>query len=147
MLERINKTKEQIETEIKNSQNIKRKRSIIMDTFYPALMEATVSVDEAKALIQALGSSLMSEALRTMRERKFSEISEAVLNVLTKDERKEEIKNLLSTLENESLFDAREIIEGMTNAIEMMIREEMQGRKLDSLKADWTKYLNGGDVK
>lgn len=143
-----NKSKEQIANEMKASQNIKRKRSIIMDNFYPALMEATVSVDEAKALVQAMGSTLMGEVMKTMRERKFSEILEDVHKILCADgERKEEVRKLLESVKDESLFDAREIIEGMTNAIEMMIREEMSGRKLDTLKADWTKYLNSGNLK
>jgi hypothetical protein len=143
-----NKSKEQILDEMQRSQSIKRKRTIIMDNFYPALIEATISVDEAKALVQAMGSSLMGEVMKTMRERKFSEISTNVHKILCSDgQREEEIKKLLATLEGESLFDAREIIEGMSNAIEMMIREEMSDRKLDTLKADWTKYLNSGNLK
>lgn len=142
MEKRINKTKEQIELEMRNTQNLKRKRSIIMDTFYPALIEATVSVEEAESLVQAMGASIMGEVLKEAQQKKFSEISPKLLDILAKDERREEIKKLLATLEGETLFDAREIIEGMTNAIKMMVREEMQGRKLDTLKADWTKYLN-----
>jgi hypothetical protein len=57
-------------------------------------------------------------------------------------ERKDEIQTLLNTLKGENLFVAREIIEGMTRAIETMIVEEMRSRKLDTLKIGWDRYLN-----
>lgn len=127
----------------KNKEEVARKRTIIVDQFYPALIEATVSVDEAKALISALGSLVMEDTLRTMRERRFVDIKEILIEQLCKDgERKEGITKLLETLKDENLFTAREIIEGMTKAIEAMVTEELRGRKLDTLKTNWEGYLN-----
>lgn len=143
MSKRVNKTKEEIAHQMKNQQEIARKRKIIVEGFFPALVEATVSVDEAKMLIQAMSTLLMESVLKTMKERKFSEIEVELLERLCpNDERKEEVKKLLSTITGENLFVSREIIEGMTRAIDTMILNDMKGRKLDTLNADWDKFLN-----
>lgn len=136
-------TKEDLERQEANKKEIARKRVVIVEKFYPALIEATVSVDEAKALINALGTLLMEDTLRTMRERKFADISQSLQDMLCRDgERVPEIKKLLETLHGENLFVAREIIEGMTRAIEAMVTEELRGRRLDTLKPHWEAYLN-----
>lgn len=140
---RVNKTKEQLVKEAENKKEVSRKRTLIVDSFYPALVKATISIDEAKALIQAMGSLVMERVLDTMRERKFSDISEQLLKSLTTDgERLEEIKALLATLEGENLFVSREIIEGMIRAIDAMITEEMRDRNLGTLKTNWEGHLN-----
>lgn len=137
------KSKDQLIHEAENKKEIARKRKLIVEEFYPALIAATISVDESKALISALGSFMMEEVLKTMRERKFSEIGKILLDKLTSDgQRVDEIARLLNTLADENLFVAREIIEGMTQAISVMITQEMQNRTLDTLQANWGEYLN-----
>jgi len=140
---KVTKTKQEIAKQMSNQHEVARKRSLIVDEFYPALIKATVSVDEAKALISAMGTLLMEQVLKTMKERKFSDIAMDLQNILCTDgERKDEIGSLLATLANENLFVAREIIEGMTAAIEASIREEMRIRTLATLKTNWEQYLN-----
>lgn len=122
---------------------VSRKHDIVVDKFFPALIDATVSVDEAKMLIQSCSSLLMEEVLQTMQERRFKDISAKLLKRLCPEgERKDEIEKLLKILEPENLFVAREIIEGMTRAIDQMISDEMRERKLGTLKADWDRMLN-----
>src|SRR6187549_1775103 len=106
------KTKEEIAREME----VARKGKIVVHTFYPALTAATVSIDEAKMLLRAISTLMMEEVMKTMKERKFADISPAILKVLTEDgERIEEIKELLAVFEKENLFVSREIIEGMSN--------------------------------
>lgn len=136
-------SKEQILADMARKKEVNRKKKLIVESFYPALVESTVSVDEAKGLISAMGSLLMNEVLKTMKERQFAEISKTLLTTLCGDGQKmEEVKKLLETLESENLFVAREIIEGMTRAIDTMIHEDMRERKLDTMKPDWDRYLN-----
>lgn len=136
---RANKTEEQLVKDME----VARKRKIVVDKFYPALINASVSVDEAKMLIQATSTLLMEEVLKTMQERKFSDISGILLKKLSPEgERLAEIAELLAVLDGENLYVAREIIEGMTRAIEQMIGDEMRSRNLDTLKADWERMLN-----
>lgn len=140
---RVRKTREQIKKELNNKAEVARKRTIIVDNFYPALIKATVSVDESKMLIQAMGSLIMEQVLSTMKQRSFKDIKDILIETLCPNgERKEEITALISTLEEENLYVAREIVEGMTRAIDTMVAKELQGRTLDTLKADWESYLN-----
>lgn len=133
------RTKEQIERDME----VARKRKIVVEQFYPALLEATISIDEAKMLNQSIAALLMEEVLHTMRERKFDEIyNRLVKKLCPNDDRLLQIEKLLNTVRNENLFVAREIIEGMNRAIEQMIYDELKSRKLDTLKADWERYLN-----
>lgn len=140
---KIPRTKEQLIQEAENKKEISRKHHLIVDSFYPALINATISVDEAKALIHVMGSLIMEEVLKTMKFRRFSEVTESLHQHLAKDgERSKEIRILLESLNGENLFVAREIIEGMSKAIGAMEVAEMRTRNLSTLKADWEIYLN-----
>lgn len=133
------RTKEQIERDTE----IARKRKIVVTQFYPALVEATSSVDEAKMLLQSIASLTMEEVLNTMKERKFTEILDRVLKKLTPDDiRLLQVEKLLETMRYENLFVAREIVEGMQRAISQMQHDEDKARPLDALKPDWDRYLN-----
>ncbi len=137
------KGKKELEWELAKKKEIFRKREIVVNKFYPALIKATVSVDEAKALIQAMSTLLMENVLQTMKERQFADITSSLHTKLCTDgERTKEISELLQTLDGENLFVAREIIEGMTRAISAMETAEMRERSLDTLKTRWDEYLN-----
>jgi len=128
---------------MKRKQEISRKRAVIVDKIYPALVEATISIDEAKMFIQAFSSVIMEQVLGWMKERQFAEILPAVLERLSPDgERREALARLLATVENENIFVAKELVEGVTRAIDQMIHDELKGRKLDTLKPEWDRYLN-----
>jgi len=136
---KVERTKEEIAREME----VQRKGKIVVNTFYPALVNATVSVDEAKMLVRAIATLMMEEVMKTMKERKFGEITPQLLKVLTTDgERVDEIKELLATLEDESLFVSREIIEGMNNAIEQMVQDDLKVKKLSDFTPDWARMLN-----
>lgn len=133
------RTKEQLMRDIE----VARKRKIIMTEFYPALIQATVSVDEAKMLLQATVSLIMEEVLSTMKERKLSEIYPRLLKKLCPEGvRQLEIEKWLGTIQGENLYVARELIEGATRAISQMLHDEELNRKLDTLTPDWNKMLN-----
>lgn len=137
------KSREELVHDFKRKEEVARKGKIVVDHFYPSLIEATVSIDEAKMLIQSVTSLIMAEVLGTMKEKKFSEIMPSLIEKLCPDnERKEEVTKLLETVKDENIYVAREVIEGMSRAIETMINDEMKDRKLDSLKADWPKMIN-----
>lgn len=131
-------TKEQLQRQMENE----RKGKIIVNQFFPALIDATISIDEAKMFLSAATSLIMEEVMQAMRERKFSEIRKRLVKKLCPDdERVIQVEKLLTIFDDETLFVSREIIEGMKAAIEQMIIGELQTRKLDTLKPDWKKYL------
>lgn len=133
------RTKAEIERDTERA----RKRKIVVDKFYPALIKATISIDEAKMLLQAIASLTMEEVLKTMQLIKFNDIYDRVLKKLTPDDQKLlQVEELLETIRNENLFVAREIVEGMQRAITQMQHDEDKGRTLDTLTPDWDRYLN-----
>lgn len=117
---------------------IQGQRTLAKDKFYPALVGATVSVDESKMLLQSISSLIMEEALQVLKDRKVSDIKDKLLKRLCPDgAREKEVNKLIDVFLGETLFDTKAQIEGMTNVIDFMIRKEMQGRTLNSFEPDW----------
>lgn len=134
------KTKEQIAREME----VKRKRAIVVNKYWPALTKATISVDEARMLVSVTSSFIMEAVMESMKTRKFSEIKEQVFKKLCPDgERKEEIAALLDVFDQESLLVSREIIEGAKAVIDQILIDESRKRTLESfLPVDWGRMLN-----
>lgn len=139
----VRTTQEIIADELR-AKEIRRKRAIIVDKFYPNLIKATVSVEEAKSLVSAMTQLIYGEAMKVMRTMKMSDIKEELIKVLCQDgQRTEEIKELIDSLGDETLFTSRGLIEGMTGALNKAQQEYMQKKNLVDLPMDWDKYLNG----
>lgn len=133
------RTKEQIIRD----EEVARKRKIVVEEFYPALIEATISIDESKMLLQAATSLIMEEVLNTMKERTLDEIYARLVKKLCPEGiRQLQIEKWLETVRKENLYVARELIEGATRAIAQMLHDEEKNRKLDTLNPEWDKYLN-----
>jgi hypothetical protein len=136
------KSKEEIMYDLKRSREIARKREIVVDHLYPSLVEATVSVDEAKFLVQAINTSLMEQVLGWMKEKNFKDLMEPIIKQLCPEgEREAEITKMFSALENENVFTAKELISGMSNVLEQMSLEILRDKKLSELTPDWNKML------
>ncbi len=131
-----NKTKEEIATQMKREQKAKRLRSFIKEKFYPALIEASTSIDDAKFLLGSFSNMLMENFLAQMKEIKFVE-----LNLPAKLDKKSkqfpQYAKLLSLFDDQNVFEARELIEGMKNEVNMFVDNEMKERKLDTLKTNF----------
>lgn len=136
------KSKEELIYDLKRSREISRKREIVVDHLYPGLVDSTISIDEAKFLIQAINNSLMEQVLGWMKEKDFKDLVGPIIEQICPDgERAEEITKMLSALENENVFTAKELISGMTNVIEQMSLEILRDKKLSDLTPDWDKML------
>ncbi len=118
------------------------KKDFIKNKFYPALVGATTSVDEAGFLLQAMVALVMEEAMETLRAKHMKEIRNKIIKKLCPEhEREVEISHLVELFDKQTLFDARANLEGMKAVVEQMKIEDMQGRSLSTLKANWDKYL------
>ncbi len=132
------KTKEELEREMK----LEAGRKLIIERFFPALKEATVSVDEATMLLGAACSLIMEEAMEALKTTKMDAVRNRIVKKLCpNDERLIQIENLIKIFDNQSLFEARGHFESMKACIEQMKMDEMRSRKLDTLKEDWDRYL------
>lgn len=133
---RINKTKEEIVKGLKDVKEVKRMRSFVKDKFYPQLLTASSSIDDAKFLLTSLANMLMDKFLSQMKEKKFKELSlETMLDPA--HAKHEEYLKILKLFEDENVYVARELIEGMRGEIEMMINAELKERKLETLKTNF----------
>lgn len=132
-------SKEDLQRDIKREQN----RRLIMTEFYPALVEATESVDEASMLLQAGASLIMQEAMEIMNAKKMKEVKGRLIKQLCpNDERLLQMEKLIGIFDGMSLFEARGHFESMKAVVEQMKIDEFRGRKLDTLKPDWERYLH-----
>ena len=134
----IPRTKEEIRRDFERAQN----RKLIIERFFPALEEATISVDEASALLQACTALIMAEAMNTLKAMKVKDIRSALVNGLApNDERLLQIEKLIEIFEDMTLFEARGHFESMKAVIQQMQMDEMRNRKLGSLTQNWDRYL------
>ena len=133
-------TKESLANEMRLNQS----RALIKDKFYPALQEATESVDEAQMLMQAAVSLIMEEAMETLRTTKIKDIrSRLVSKLAPNDERLLQIEKLIDVFKDSSLFETRGHFESMRAVINQMQQDEMRSRKLDTFIPNWDRYLHG----
>lgn len=133
---RKNKTKEEIEADMKRIAEVKRLRSLVKDTIYPAVVEASISIDDSKFLLHSFSTMMMDKFLESMKEVKFTDLK-LVDRLDPKAPKHAEYVKLLALFGNETVFTARELIEGMKMEIEMMISNEMKERKLETLKTNF----------
>lgn len=133
---RRNKTKEELLLDLKKNEKFMAKMKFTKEKFFPALIEATDSVEDATIFLGSINTILMEEFLGFMKEKKFSDLN--LVNKLDqKDENYEKYKALLSLFDEMNVFEAKDLIEGMKNEINLFIQEEMKNRKLDSLPTRW----------
>lgn len=119
-----------------------RKKLVVKEKLFPALVGATVSIDEAKMLLQSLSGLIMEDSLIILKEKKIEAILDRLVKKLCPDgEREKEVRELLVTLSAETLYDAKVLVEGLSNSIEYMLQSELKDRTLNSLEPDWDKIL------
>ncbi len=123
-------------------QENKEKREFVINQFFPALRDATISVDEAGFLLQAATALIMEEAMETLKSTRMRDIrSRVVKKLCPNDERLLSIEHLVTLFDGQTLFEARGNMEGMKNVIEQIKIDEMKGKTLGDLKVDWERYL------
>ncbi len=118
-------------------------RQFVKEKFYPALVNATKSVDEASMLLQAITALIMEEAMAVLKEKNMKEIRNRIIKKLDPDsERGLSMETLVTLFDKQTLFKARSYIEGMKAVLEQMKIEDMQSRGLETLKPNWERFLN-----
>ena len=133
-MKRINKTKDEI---LKDSVEIietKRQRVIIKEKVYPLLLTDSLNIDDAKMMCGATVAALKAAFNKQMLKQLVEDL-DIKAKVADKPEN-ERFKKLIEIFENETIYTACQLLEGIQNAIESFQREESIKRKLDTLKAD-----------
>lgn len=108
----------------------------IKEKFWPALNDATDSIEDAQMFLQGFNAALMQSFLAAMKEKKFGEYS-LVDKLDPKHEKIEAQKKLVALFDEYTVFDAKGLIEGMTNEINTFIQDEKKKRPLATLHPTW----------
>ena len=130
------RSKEQILADLKANEKFQEKMTFIKTKVYPALCEATRSIDDASQNLSIINSIIMEKFLGFMKEKTMKDIS-IYTNLSEKDEKYEELKAFLSLFDDYTVFDTKDILEGLKNEITLFITEENKTRKLADLKTKW----------
>lgn len=133
---RAQKSKEQIIADLKSNEEFKRKMTFTREVFWPALQEASLSIEDAQNLLYGFNTTIMQEFLSFMKEKTIKDLKlEDKLSVMS--DKYEANKHLLAIFNDLSVFEAKELIEGMKNEISLWISDEMRGRPLATLNSRW----------
>lgn len=133
------KTAQELNIELRREEN----KRFIKEKFYPAVAAATVSVDEATALLQAAGELIMAEAMNVMKTTKIKDVKNIIVRKLApNDERLLEIEALVGLFDEMTLFDTRSNLEHMKAVVEQMKIDAMRKTTLKDMEPDWDRYLN-----
>lgn len=137
---RAQKSKEELIAQMKSNVDFQKKMAFVRGKFWPALLEASTSIDDASTLLSGFNTTIMQEFLGMMKQKKMSELQLGVKLDATSDKFLENQK-LLELFEEMSVFEAKEMIEGMRNEIAQFQLDEMRERPLSSLKTKWIDEL------
>lgn len=131
-----NKSREEILAEMKARPEFLEKLAFVKDQFYPALIKATDNVEDAVQRLAVMNSFLMESFLGIMKEKKFGELKlQEKLSPL--DPKYQENKDMLDLLNEKSVFDAKDIMEGLKAEIELFKRDMFTKMELKDLVAVW----------
>lgn len=133
---RKNKSKEELLAELKNNVQFKEKLAFVREKFYPALTKATDNVESAINHLAIMNSFLMESFLGFMKEKKFSELKlQDKLSPL--DPKYQENVDFLNLLNDKTVFEAKDLMEGLRAEIELFKRDYFMKMPMNDLPAKW----------
>lgn len=133
---RVVKSKQEVIAELKKNAVAMASLTFIKEKFYPALLEASVSVSDAKQLLSGFNTTVMQTFLESMKDMRLKDLK--LEDKLDKESKKyEQMKTLLAVFDEMNVFEAKGHIENMRAEIEKFEMDEMEGRPLSSLQTKW----------
>ena len=134
------KDKAQVIKELKKNVQFMDKMKFIRERFYPALCEATTSIEDASQLLSGFNTTIMQTFLEKMKSVQMNEL-ELASKLDASSEKYKQMKTLLAMFGELNVFDAKDYIEGMRSEIQLFQKDEMENRPLSSLKTKWVDEL------
>lgn len=132
---RLVKTQAQLVRDLKKNQDFVQRMKFTKEEFFPALIKASKNVDDAKMWLASINTVLMEKFLGEMKKKTFKELD--LVNSLDDNDETQGWKDVLSLFDNMSVFEAKDLIEGMRGEIDLFISQEMKSRTLDTLQVKW----------
>lgn len=135
-IKQVLKSREAALKDLRSNADFMRKMKFTKEIFYPALINASKSVDDATSFLASINNILMESFLGLMKEHKFGSFK-LVDKLDPKDPKYEELKFLLELFDDMTVFEAKDFMEGMKNEIQLFLNDENTKRPLSDLKARW----------
>lgn len=120
--------------QLQNNSAFMSKMKFVKEKFWPALLDASTSIEDSQQLLSGFNTQIMQTFLGEMKNKSTKELN-LIDQLDKKAENYEAHKKLVELFDDLNIFDAKDYIEGMKNEIELWKSEEMQLRPLSSLKA------------
>lgn len=137
---RVNKSREQILSDLKKNAEFKKKIKFVKELFFPALLRASKNVDDAQMTLTGFNSAVMQAFLAKMKEVKVKDLNlEPQLSL--ENDKLEESKEMLHLFDELSVFEAKDYIEGMKNEIALNQSEFWKTKTLSDLPMRWLDEL------
>ncbi len=118
------------------SEAFKARMDFIKFELWPALCEASESIEDAGILLTGFNNQIMESFLELMKERTIADL-ELETKLDTKSLKYAENMKLLNLFQDHTVFDAKMQLEGIKGEIETFKHDEMSERPLSSLKTKW----------
>ncbi len=136
----VHKTKEELIADLNKNADFVSKMKFVKQVFFPALCNATSSIEDALSNLSIINSVILEKFLARMKEVKMKDI-DIYTNLSKDDPHYEGLKAMLELFDDKSVFEAKELFEGMKQEINMFLNEEQKERSLDTLKTKWLDEL------
>lgn len=131
---RINKTKEQLEWELKQKAEAQRKRAFIGEKFYPMLLEHLKNVTQAKNFCKVVQNDILSTfnqgMTKPLKELEMSNRFEG----MESNEATRAYAAVLNLFHDSPINEVLELLDGMPNAIDAALNLESRDRPLTDLE-------------
>lgn len=137
---RENKTKEQLLSELKQNQDFQKKIAFSREKFYPALIKADPTVEEASMWLGGFNTAMMNAFLERMKEVKMKDLN-LTLKLDAMSDQFVQFRDIIELFDDMTVFEAKDNIEGMKGEIELWRQDEDRERKLSELKTKWIDEL------
>lgn len=129
-------TKKELLANLKANAEWMAKMSFVKEQFFPALTKATTSIEDALSNLSIINTVILDKFLSRMKEVKMRDI-DIYANLSISDPQYDGLKAMLELFDDKSVFDAKELFEGMRAEINMFLAEEQKERKLEDLPTRW----------
>lgn len=130
------RNKEELLKELRANAKFQEKMAFAKDVFFPKLVEATKSIDDASMFLSSINTVIMQDFLGRMKDVTIKDMK-LTDKLDVKDEKYNELVELVSIFDDMSVFDAKELLEGMKAEISLFVQEELKERPLSDLKTKW----------
>lgn len=125
---------------MKKNADFQKKMEFTRNKFYPALLKANPTVEDASMWLAGFNSALMQAFLERMKEVKMSDLKLG-LKIDGASDKFVEFQEIISLFDGMTVFEAKDNIEGLRGEIDIWKRDEDRVRLLADLKTTWIDEL------